>query len=175
VLQRQLSGENAFLAALLHRLPQDMLRPGYDYWCARDHPTSAPRAGGSSPRRRFPRQTSRPTPYRTVHPHVGATPRTREQLLRSDAAQTGHQRGHKGLNLAADAHVLDLALGAYYEANDTGGWTPTPQPCSSPVSIAKATHPGAWMSPTRLFVGGVDQLGRDAYPDRVAGGTRECR
>ena len=41
--------------------------------------------------------------------------------LAGDAAHTVPPTGAKGLNLAiADVHVLDRALGAYYEANDTG-------------------------------------------------------
>jgi p-hydroxybenzoate 3-monooxygenase len=41
--------------------------------------------------------------------------------LAGDAAHTVPPTGAKGLNLAvADVHVLDRALGAYYEAKDTG-------------------------------------------------------
>ena len=41
--------------------------------------------------------------------------------LAGDAAHTVPPTGAKGLNLAiADVHVLDRALGAFYEANDTG-------------------------------------------------------
>jgi len=41
--------------------------------------------------------------------------------LAGDAAHTVPPTGAKGLNLAiADVHVLDRALGACYEANDTG-------------------------------------------------------
>lgn len=41
--------------------------------------------------------------------------------LAGDAAHTVPPTGAKGLNLAvADVHVLDRALGAYYDANDTG-------------------------------------------------------
>ncbi len=42
-------------------------------------------------------------------------------FLAGDAAHTVPPTGAKGLNLAvADVHVLDRALGAYYEARDTG-------------------------------------------------------
>jgi p-hydroxybenzoate 3-monooxygenase len=41
--------------------------------------------------------------------------------LAGDAAHTVPPTGAKGLNLAvADVHVLDRALGAFYEAKDTG-------------------------------------------------------
>jgi 2-polyprenyl-6-methoxyphenol hydroxylase-like FAD-dependent oxidoreductase len=41
--------------------------------------------------------------------------------LAGDAAHTVPPTGAKGLNLAiADVHVLDRALGAYFEAKDTG-------------------------------------------------------
>ena len=42
-------------------------------------------------------------------------------FLAGDAAHTVPPTGAKGLNLAmADVHVLDRALGAYYETKDTG-------------------------------------------------------
>jgi len=42
-------------------------------------------------------------------------------FLAGDAAHTVPPTGAKGLNLAmADVHVLDRALGAYYDAKDTG-------------------------------------------------------
>jgi p-hydroxybenzoate 3-monooxygenase len=41
--------------------------------------------------------------------------------LAGDAAHTVPPTGAKGMNLAiADVHVLDRALGAFYEAKDTG-------------------------------------------------------
>jgi p-hydroxybenzoate 3-monooxygenase len=42
-------------------------------------------------------------------------------FLAGDAAHTVPPTGAKGLNLAmADVHVLDRALGAYYQTKDTG-------------------------------------------------------
>ena len=42
-------------------------------------------------------------------------------FLAGDAAHTVPPTGAKGLNLAvADVHVLDRALGAFFQAKDTG-------------------------------------------------------
>jgi p-hydroxybenzoate 3-monooxygenase len=65
--------------------------------------------------------------------------------LAGDSAHTVPPTGAKGLNLAvADVHVLDRALGAYYEAKDTGlleSYTPTVL-----KRVWRAQHFSWWMT-----------------------------
>ena len=66
-------------------------------------------------------------------------------FLAGDAAHTVPPTGAKGLNLAvADVHMLDRALGAYYEARDTGlleGYTQTVL-----KRVWRAQHFSWWMT-----------------------------
>jgi hypothetical protein len=81
VLERQFDGQKvpfapadrAFLAALLHRLPRDVLR-GTAAGPRRNCSTVAPQSGRPTSRGGFSPQACRPAAHGAVHPRVGAAP-----------------------------------------------------------------------------------------------------
>src|ERR1700677_2213631 len=110
VLERQLGttrprfspADRAFLAALLHRLPRDVL----GRFRLLIHPDTvlalAPGPAGPPPRGQVPPPTSRPAAHRPLHPPAGPAPGTREPELglpahsrRAPRPRHHHRRLHR--------------------------------------------------------------------------------
>jgi putative transposase len=88
VLERQLGttrprfcpGDRAFLAALLHRFPGDVLS-WFRLLVRRRRCSLAPGPAGAPPCGQVPSQAPRPAGHRPLHPPAGASPGTGESLL----------------------------------------------------------------------------------------------
>ena len=143
MLERQLGttrprfcpGDRAFLAALLHRLPRDVLGRFRLLIRPRDGAALAPGPAGAPPRGKVAPRSPGPAAHRPLDPSAGAAPGTRESVL-------GYRRIHGELLVLG----IKTAASTVWEILRDAGIDPAPERTSATWASFLRSQAGALLA-----------------------------